>query len=76
MVLASAGDIPTKEALAAADMLRAGVPRSEDPLRQRGGPVQAPAGDASIRTGSLTATSTLSSRWTSRSSSHSTGTRG
>ena len=34
VVMACAGDIPTKEALAATAMLAAGVPGSEDPLRQ------------------------------------------
>ena len=43
VVMASAGDIPTQEALAATALLRAGVPRSQDPLHQRGRSVQAAA---------------------------------
>ena len=41
LVMASAGDIPTQEALAATVLLRRGVPRPEDPFHQRGRPVQA-----------------------------------
>ena len=36
VVMASAGDIPTQEALAATALLRAGFPGPEDPLHQRG----------------------------------------
>ena len=41
VVMACAGDIPTKEALAAVALLREHFPDAQDPLRQRGGPVQA-----------------------------------
>ena len=43
VVMASAGDIPTKEALAAVALLREHFPDAQDALRQRGGPVQAHA---------------------------------
>ena len=53
-----------------------GLPRPEDPLRQRRRPVQAHAVDASTRTACPTATSTACSPSTSRSSSTSTAIRG
>ena len=43
VVMASAGDIPTQEALAATALLRRGVSRHQDPLHQRGRSVQAAA---------------------------------
>ncbi len=44
VVVASAGDILTQEALAAVAILRQGCPGPEDSLRQRGGSVSAAAG--------------------------------
>ena len=40
VVMAAAGDIPTQEALAATATAAAGISRSQDPLHQRGRPVQ------------------------------------
>ena len=61
VVMACAGDIPTKEALAAVVHAARALPRPEDPLRQRRRPVQAHAVDTSTRTACPTATSTASS---------------
>ena len=42
VVLACAGDVPTVETVAAAELLKAGRARAEDPGGQRGGPDAAP----------------------------------
>ncbi len=75
VVMASAGDIPTQEALAATDYAAQGISRPEDPFHQRHRPLQAATIQRASRTDSLTATSIHCSQSTSRSCSTSTAIR-
>ncbi len=72
VVMACAGDIPTKEALAAVVLLREHFPDLKIRFVNVVDLLQAHARPASIRTASRTGTSTACSPWTSRSSSTST----
>ena len=72
VVLASAGDIPTQEALSRNGAAARGVPRPEDPFHQRGRPFQAAAEHGTSARVDGCRISILCSRSTSRSFSTST----
>ena len=76
VVMACAGDVPTLETLAAVGSAAAALPGAQGPRGQRGGPDDAAARGASIRTASPTRSSTRCSPPTSRSSSPTTATPG